>query len=746
MQTLIVLTMIRICILIRTKLYLLSPSTIGVNIITMFKFSLLATAISISIAPSFVFSNENNTLDKMLIIGSTEEVQNLAGSGAVINNTQLKNDVSSDINQVLKTVPGVYILEEDGSGLRPNIGIRGATSERSQNITLLEDGVMMAPAPYSAPSAYYFPTTLRMDSIEVLKGAPLLRFGPQTTGGIVNLVSTPMPDSAKGSLTVSTGNNSSRDLHVNYGNKVGEWSWLLETVQRDSEGFKEIDRSNRDSGFDISDYVMKLGWEAAEGPKQSILFKAQRSMETSNETYLGLTDADFKANPDRRYGLSSIDQMNNDHSSFSALHKIALNDDMTLSTTVYRNEFARDWFKLSGGGSYIDLANSGDATAQGILDGTTDVNGLKYKHNNREYYSQGLELNLDWALGLHALQVGGRVHEDEVDRFQIVENYNQVSGSLVFDSITQPGSSDNRIGSADAQSLWIQDDWQITEQLNTVLSLRYEDVESKEVRYSDTNRTTIASEKSNSGSEWLPGISFTYDINKNWQGLAGIHRGFSPLSAGSAENLEPETSTNWELGARFKQDAFFAELVAFYSDFSSKIENCSVGSPCSNGDDSGTFKTGEAVIQGLEMQAGTSFNFESFKLPVALSYTYTQAENTADNSVSGAQDGDKLKDVPENIASLRLGLEQGTWNNYLVAKYIDEMCVKNGCNRSGNTLEKTQDLFVVDLISRYALNDTTETFIKFENLFDTQKIVSRTPDGARPNKPLTLTVGMTMNL
>mgnify|MGYP003643055664 CR=1 FL=1 len=721
----------------------------------MFKRSMLATAISLSLSPTFVFADDTSTLDKMLIIGSVDDVQNLAGSGAVIDNAQIKTEVTSDINQVLKTVPGVYILEEEGSGLRPNIGIRGATSERSQNITLLEDGIMMAPAPYSAPSAYYFPTMLRMDSIEVLKGAPLLRFGPQTTGGIINLVSTPMPDSAKGSLTATTGNNSSRDLHVNYGNKVGQWSWLLETVQRDSAGFKEIDRSNRDSGYDISDFVMKLGWESSEGPKQSLLLKAQRSMETSNETYLGLTDADFNANPDRRYGLSSIDQMENDHSSLSLLHKIALNDDISLSTTLYRNEFSRDWFKLSsggdyidiiGGGNYIDRANAGDATAQGILDGTIDETGLKYKHNNRDYYSQGLELNLDWALGLHALQIGGRIHEDEVDRFQIIDNYNQVNGSLVFDSITLPSSSNNRIGSANALSLWLQDDWQVTEKLNTVLSLRYEDVKSKEVRYSTVDRSTVASEKSNNGSEWLPGISFTYDINETWQALAGVHRGFSPLSAGSEENIDPETSTNWELGARFKQDAFFAELIGFYSDFSSKIENCSVGSPCSNGDDTGTFKTGEAVIQGLEMQAGTTFDFHSFSLPIALTYTYTQAENTADNLVSGAQDGDQLKDVPENIASLRMGLEQDVWNNYIVAKYIDEMCVKSGCNQRNNSLEKTEDLFVVDLISRYTLNDTTETFIKFENLFDTQKIVARTPDGARPNKPLTLTVGMTMSL
>ena len=86
---------------------------------------MLATAISLSISPSFVFANEPSTLNKMLIIGSTEEVQNLAGSGAVVDSVQLNTEVSSDINQVLKTVPGVYILEEEGSGLRPNIGIRG---------------------------------------------------------------------------------------------------------------------------------------------------------------------------------------------------------------------------------------------------------------------------------------------------------------------------------------------------------------------------------------------------------------------------------------------------------------------------------------------------------------------------------------------------------------------------------------------------------------------------------------------
>ncbi len=709
------------------------------------KRSILAVAVAAVTNSALNAANvyaDNHYYEEITIIGTRDAARSLPGSGSVIGSDQIGIESANDINQLLKTVPGVYIQEEDGLGLRPNIGIRGATSERSSKVTLMEDGVMIAPAPYSNPSAYYFPTTLRLNSIEVLKGAPLLRYGPQTIGGVINMLSTPIPRESAGALNLILGEDGKTDLHASYGARAGQFGFLLETVQRSYDGFKDIERSSQDTGFDIEDYVLKLAWE---GDSQSLLFKAQYSEETSDETYLGLTDADFDDDENRRYGLSSIDEMDNDHQGYNLTYRLSLNDQISMTAIAYYNEFSRDWFKLSGGNSYITAANGGDAFSQGVLDGTEDVEGLRYKHNSRDYESQGIDVNFDLALGAHSLALGGRVHEDEMDRFQPTELFDQVDGELVFAGITEPAGSDNRLESADALSFWAVDSWQVNDALNVNLALRYEDVESRRRQYNDPGRSVIASMRENSSDEWLPGASFTYKLNDTWQVLAGVHKGFSPLGGGASENEEAETSVNWEAGFRYTGD-WFVEAIGFYSDFDNKTENCSNASPCSDGSTSGSFITGEAVIAGIEFQASTTFTVGDLLVPIDVSYTYTDATISKDNAEEGFEDGDQLASIPENAFSVRVGIESGSgWNNYAVAKYIDELCMDVGCNNGGTRFDRSEDLFVVDYISRYELNDSAVAFLKVENVFDEQAIVSRQPDGARPNRSRTASVGVEWN-
>jgi Fe(3+) dicitrate transport protein len=580
---------------------------------------------------------------------------------------------------------------------------------------------------------------LRMHAIEMAKGAPLLRYGPHTTGGVINLLSTPIPDENEGAVDFRYGENGELDLLARYGGRSGRLGFLVETAQRRSEGFKDIDRTDRDSGYDISDYVLKLGYE---GERQSLLFKAQSSSEVSDETYLGLSDTDFSRDPNRRYGLSAIDEMDNDHQGYSAVYGLALSDALQFTATGYYNEFSRDWFKLNGGGDFVNAANAGDVTAQGILDGTVNAAGLVYKHNDREYTSQGIELNFDFDLGAHRLAAGARLHEDEMDRYQPDENYDQVGGELVFVAVEQPTGSDNRLEEADAVSLWLTDGWQVTAALDIELALRYEDVESQRRQFATPDRSDTPSRIGNDSAEWLPGMSFTDRLAGDWQLLAGVHRGFSPLGGGATEDQDPETSINWEAGVRYEGN-WFVEAIGFYSDFENFTENCSNANPCSNGATSGSFTTGEAAIQGLEFQAGTEFGPEHLSFPLDLMYTYTDATVIRDNPLEGFEEGDWLASVPEHTFSLRAGVETGFgWDNYVVARYIDEMCVSVGCNRDGDRFDRTEDLFVLDLISRYRVTAEGIVYVKVENLLDEQSIVSRTPDGARPNKPLTASVGL----
>ncbi|HAD47336.1 MAG TPA: TonB-dependent receptor, partial [Idiomarina sp.] len=447
--------------------------------------------------------------------------------------------------------------------------------------------------------------------------------------------------------------------------------------------------------------------------------------------------------PNRRYGLSEIDQMDNKHEGYSVHYRFEATESLSFSAIGYYNDYKRNWFKLDGGNSYINAANAGDTEALAILRGDRDEVGLEYKNNNRAYESKGIELNINWQWQNHDIEAGLRDHSDEMDRYQPVAVYDQVNGSLVYQDMIAPTGGNNRLEGADATAFWLTDQWQVSDALTVNLALRHEDVESYRLQYADPSRTALDSTRGNSSDEWLPGVSFTYQLNQQWQMLAGAHRGFSPLGGGASENQRPETSDNYEFGARYSDGSFFAEAIAFYSDFNDTTQQCSIANPCDNGAESGSYVLGESTVAGLELQASQLFEFGQFAMPVDFTYTYTQGEIKGDSLVTGLMDGDELNDIPQNTFSVRVTLDNNEgWTNYVVAKYIDEMCVSVGCNRNDSAFARTDSLFVTDIVSRYEVNPNMAVYLKVENLFDQQKIVARSPHGARPNKPQTASLGV----
>ncbi|PXX93482.1 Fe3+-dicitrate receptor [Marinobacter vulgaris] len=724
---------------------------------TPFSRNLLALAVISASVPAMA---QEQSLDELVIIGDEASASALPGSAHVVSDEELDTMKYTDVHQVARQVPGVYFQEEDGYGLRPNIGIRGSGSGRSGKVTLMEDGVLMAPAPYAAPAAYYFPSFGRMSGVEVLKGPDLLRYGPQTVGGAINFRSTPIPQEASGNVTTEIAEDSSKRIHAWYGASREQVGFVVETHQQETDGFKDIRDSDRETGFDKQDFVAKLRLNSplSADVYHQLDLKVDYSEELSNETYLGLTDEDFDADPNQRYFASERDNMDTKRNGYMARHLVELNNDVSLTTTAYRNEFERNWYKAAGLGSLIDDANAGDVTARAKLRGETNLE-FDIKNNNREYVSQGLDFKADWNTELagmsHGITFGTRYHEDEVDRFQPVDTYEQVVSNgrptLAFQSSTLDtgiSSSNNRIEEAEAWSSFIADRIDVNDRLTVTTLLRYEDIETTETRYSDQARTTVDRERNNDTSEWLPGVGATYDLDGGITLLGGVHRGMAPASPGSKDNVEPEISVNYELGARFSRGATRAELIGFYSDYSNTVENCSVATPCSNDATAGSFSQGESRVQGIEALIGHEFTLANgLSVPVEANWTFTDGEITETADDGSVLKGDNLTYLPEHVANLRAGLRQGDqWDVYANVGFVDSMCIDNTCERGDdNTFSETESLTVVDLSGSYALTSNARMFAKVANVFDDQKIVARSPDGARPNLPRTGYVGVSVD-
>ncbi len=713
-------------------------------------------------------------IEEITIVGDRLQQRQITGSAEFIGAEDLQKFEYTDVQRILRQAPGVSLQVEDGYGLRPNISIRGVPTERSGRITLLEDNVLIAPAPYSAPSAYYFPTAGRMQAMEVLKGPAAITQGPYTIGGALNMISTPIPETAGGGLFAEAGEDDTYRLHAHWGTRTDSgFGFMGETHQWQSDGYQTIDRSNTDTGLNVEDYTLKLSWAPTDS-RHAVELKLQYADQTSNQSYLGLSDNDFGDDAWRRYGLSELDQIDTEHQQQVLRYQFSVNESLTLSATVYNNEHERDWFKTEGldydgsnnaeaftqtsWSSVISAVNLGEAAGgaspealQAILDGADTAEGaVQIRSNAREYYSRGIQLRGNWLTTVgatsHDIEFGLRYHEDEEDRLQRNSTYTQIDGSLILDDLGQLGNAGNRIQDAEAWAVHVYDRIEFGRWVVTP-GLRYENMDQSRIRYltdsddpASRSADNIRDQRQNKTSVWLPGIGALYQINPSLTLVGGIHKGFS--APPNAPGVDEEESINYEFGLRYQSDRWHGEAMAFLTDFKNLLGVCtaSSGSDCEVGD---AFNGDAATIRGLEFRAGVDLiRDRSFQIPVDFTWTWTDSEfdtDIADTEYWGdVSKGDPVPYIPEQQYLLRLGLLVSGFSADLSINYIDAVCTRASCG----AFEKTDDSLTLDLGAAWTLNDSVDVFGRLENVTNEKDIMGRQPYGARPNKARTAALGV----
>jgi Fe(3+) dicitrate transport protein len=698
-----------------------------------------------------------DAFERLTVIGA-RPAELTGGSASYLTTEELERFQHTDIHRVLRQVPGLYVVEEDGYGLRPNIGLRGSGTDRNSRITVMEDGVLIAPAPYAAPAAYYFPTMQRMSAVEVRKGSAAVRSGPRTTGGAINLVSTSIPgEPFAGRLSLQAGEDQTLLGHVTVGGTSGQWGYLVEALRQDTDGFKTIDGGG-DSGYALDDYLAKLRYTTASGARfyQEVEIKLGMTDQDGDETYMGLTRADFDSDPYRRYAASRNDNIQTDHDQIEVRHYIAFNDRVNLTTAVYRNEFARNWYKVdrlataSMGAVLQDPTTY--ATEYGWLTGATSPDdAIVLRNNNRAYEARGVQTILGFALAGsgsvdHDLEIGIRYHEDEEDRLQDDDRYRMDSGNLVLTTNGAPGTQDNRIGLAEAVSVYVHDEISFGKFIVTP-GVRYERVDLEQRRWAGTDpgRTAGTTNVVQSDvDEVISGVGAVYRLAESWTLLGGVHKGFN--SPGPGGNAEAEESLNYEAGARYSRDAASAELIAFYNDYDNLVGTCtaSTGGGCNLGDQ---FSGGKVRMSGLELSGRYDFALaRGLSVPVQMAYTYTNAEfrtsfESGFDEWGDVDAGDELPYLPEHQVQMLVGLAAERWGLNLAASYTDSMRIEAGQGATSPT-GATDSHWVLDLAGDWTLTDSLRLFARVENVLDETYIVAWRPAGARPGRPRTALIGI----
>lgn len=709
-----------------------------------FLVSTLATAVALSISATAMakdMGKVERNFEQITVIGSQQAINDIPGSATFISDAELQKFEFTDISRVLASVPGVYVQEEDGYGLRPNIGMRGTGTGRNDKISVMEDGVLVAPAPYSAPSAYYFPTMGRMESIEVLKGAASVKYGPRTTGGVLNLLSRSLPtepNSSTGMLDAAIGSDGYYKGHAYFAKEKNNTAGLIEVFTYGADGFKDLPVGDDNTGFEKTDLLLKLGHTFGKNDAHNLELKIKYSDETSDKTYMGLTDADYQATPYRRYAASQNDEMNTRHNAYQLNYAYGFGAGYELLATAYLNDFHRNWYKASKvSESYLEQYSEFEAnpTAQGI-------EGVAIKANNRDYQAKGIQSELHIPAGNHYITVGMRYHEDEMDRFQWQDEYTLNQDlSMTLTERGVPGSDSNRVDSATARTLFIQDEWTL-DALVISAGLRFEDITitREEWAKSDPTRSNgLTKNLSNDTDILVPSLGATYTVNDNITLLAGIQQGYAPAAPGNADQ-EEEKSVNIEFGSRYNVSGINGEIIAFYSDYDNMHGNCTAAVGCSDENIGDQYNYGEVAVSGVEFSAGHTFNTDTVMFPVKLTYTYTDSEfkNTFDSEIWGTvEKGDAMPYVPKNQVALSMGAELSAFVVHSQLRYVSD----SHADLTDSGLNAINSRVVWDLAAKYRIDDNQKVYLSVDNLFDKTYIANRANGGIQPGKPRTLQLG-----
>lgn len=548
------------------------------------------------------------------------------GARSIVSKDGLANIGARTLEDTLRQVPGVNILDESGTGVLPNIGVRGLNPLRSEQVLLLQDGMPMTLAPYGQTGASLFPLTLQaVESVDVARGGVAVHYGPNNVGGVINFVTRRIPKDP--SVTLREGLSVAKDGRVLSDSYVRAGGFVNDSVGLQVQA-NVIEGQGARAHSDTSVRNLMLDAEWFPDAATEIRAGLQRYT-TQNELPGALTPRAYEQ--DRTQSTRPLDRFDGD---------------TTRAHLTYSHRFAN--------GAELDWKNFGHRSTRTFAFGNAsnaDVASTQQQSSPRDYRVYGTEPSLSFNVDGPVKQkiiLGTRYMREEVD--YKVDSRNLASGAY---RVTR----DWRFGN-DAYAAYVSDTFSLlNDKLQITPGVRREDV-----RLSYRNNTTGAQTR-NTTRDWLPGLDIGYQANKDLFLFANAHKSLRPVQFTQityGNDLAAERAKNLEAGARWAAAPNLdLALAAFRFKFDNKLEfvNANVG-----------FRNlGQAVHQGAEMEL--KWRPQAVRgLELKTAYTYVDTEQQ-----SGTFKGRELPYASRNQLTLDSTYRSAGWTWNLNGHYQSKM-------------------------------------------------------------------------
>ncbi len=476
---------------------------------------------------------------------------------SVVDREEIRSRPSESIAEILRDVPGVFVIDNTIPGMQ-RLRIRGEDARRA--LVLIDGQEISDHSSFGAP-LLIDPSFI--DHIEVVRGPHSTLFGSRAAAGVINIITRQAPGDTTEADTGASWTGASDGYRVHTSAAVrsqGFW------VRAGAAGTNNDDRSTpqgtlSDTANDSTAFLAQAGWSGGAHDLRLVWDRYEMSSQaaTPEELVDGFIFSRFLMDMPRR-----------DRDKIAAFW-----DAWDLLPGLER-------LHLDGWWQRVDRTLSQD-TAGVILPPTRPPDFYDYLSvDSDRIETWGGNLQTDWRPASdHLLLVGATVVDDSLDKTVDRSGYRTQGAVVVPGDLTLATDAGLTTVAAFAQETWsFHEGWQL------IAGLRFYHVRSA---LEDTNDPALATRTDHDSRVvgavalvWRPAEPLA--LRASWgQGyvyptLLHLHTG-SLFGQGNITrpnpNLKPETSDNYELGARWEGEVFSADVAVFFNDADDYIASAS---------------------------------------------------------------------------------------------------------------------------------------------------------------------------